>query len=463
MEEFTVSQKALRINLNPQIYGTFSEIGAGQETVRYFFRVGGASNTVAKAMSAYDKTFSDAIYGKEDDGRYVTEQRLKKMLSHEWSLMNERLVGKEVENKCFFTFANTVATINFSKSVQGQGWFGVRFQSSPQAPFNEIILHIKFNELEAKQQQETAGMIGVNLIYAAYNHLDNIQKFLFSLYEDIDKDKFNIDVANFFGEDLKHIDNRLISLFLVKNKMTDAVCFGPDKNNISVADFLYKKNLLILRGSFRPVTKVNMDMAKQSYQLFLDKYDLAPQDVRLLFEITLNNLLTTNQIDEQDFLARVDLICSLGEYVLITSQSTFYDVLKLTLKYTNKHIGLIIGIPYLKEMFKLKYYTSLKGGILEAFGSLFMNHVSIYLYPMQDPTNGSIINSKNFSVYPRIAPLYDYLRNRITDIENFDKESIHIFSREVIEKIRQGDMEWVEMVPEGIAEIIQKNKLFLHH
>ncbi len=463
MEEFTVSQKALRINLNPQIYGTFSEIGAGQETVRYFFRVGGASNTVAKAMSAYDKTFSDAIYGKEDDGRYVTEQRLKKMLSHEWSLMNERLVGKEVENKCFFTFANTVATINFSKSVQGKGWFGVRFQSSPQAPFNEIILHIKFNELEAKQQQETAGMIGVNLIYAAYNHLDNIQKFLFSLYEDIDKDKFNIDVANFFGEDLKHIDNRLISLFLVKNKMTDAVCFGPDKNNISVADFLYKKNLLILRGSFRPVTKVNMDMAKQSYQLFLDKYDLAPQDVRLLFEITLNNLLTTNQIDEQDFLARVDLICSLGEYVLITSQSTFYDVLKLTLKYTNKHIGLIIGIPYLKEMFKLKYYTSLKGGILEAFGSLFMNHVSIYLYPMQDPTNGSIINSKNFSVYPRIAPLYDYLRNRITDIENFDKESIHIFSREVIEKIRQGDMEWVEMVPEGIAEIIQKNKLFLHH
>ncbi len=463
MEEFTVSQKALRINLNPQIYGTFSEIGAGQETVRYFFRVGGASNTVAKAMSAYDKIFSDAIYGKEDDGRYVTEQRLKKMLSHEWSLMNERLVGKEVENKCFFTFANTVATINFSKSVQGQGWFGVRFQSSPQAPFNEIILHIKFNELEAKQQQETAGMIGVNLIYAAYNHLDNIQKFLFSLYEDIDKDKFNIDVANFFGEDLKHIDNRLISLFLVKNKMTDAVCFGPDKNNISVADFLYKKNLLILRGSFRPVTKVNMDMAKQSYQLFLDKYDLAPQDVRLLFEITLNNLLTTNQIDEQDFLARVDLICSLGEYVLITSQSTFYDVLKLTLKYTNKHIGLIIGIPYLKEMFKLKYYTSLKGGILEAFGSLFMNHVSIYLYPMQDPTNGSIINSENFSVYPRIAPLYDYLRNRITDIENFDKESIHIFSREVIEKIRQGDMEWVEMVPEGIAEIIQKNKLFLHH
>ncbi|MFT5230396.1 MAG: hypothetical protein ACI97R_000458, partial [Candidatus Azotimanducaceae bacterium] len=286
----SVKDKALRINLNENIYGTFAEIGAGQETVRNFFRAGGASGTIAKTISAYDKDFSDAIYGVEEDGRYVTEARLKKMLNHEMELLEERILREKHPHKMYFTFANTVATIDFAKKYKGHGWVGIRYQTDPEEAYSEIILHLRFHETEALLQQHTLGTLGVNLIYGAYYKYDTPKKLLRYLYDHIDKDKIEIDTINFSGPKFDDVDNRLMSLQLIKNGMTDAVMFGPDGNNILPARILYKKNILALRGSFRPVTKVNIDMYEKSLEMFLTQNKVEEELTVTIFEITLSNL-----------------------------------------------------------------------------------------------------------------------------------------------------------------------------
>ncbi len=172
----SIEAKALRINLNKYIYGTFAEIGAGQEVARHFFRVGGASGTIAKTISAYDKNFSDTIYGEEEDSRYVTETRLDKMLSHEMRLLKNRIPKEDHPNKMFFTFADTVATIDFAKKFMGHGWMGIRFQTSPEEPYSEITLHIRFHQSEARLQQEALGFMGVNLVYGAFYKSHNPKK-----------------------------------------------------------------------------------------------------------------------------------------------------------------------------------------------------------------------------------------------------------------------------------------------
>ncbi|HUH26725.1 MAG TPA: hypothetical protein VLZ86_00720, partial [Gelidibacter sp.] len=285
----SLKNKALRINLNENIYGTFAEIGAGQETVRQFFRAGGGSGTIAKAMSAYDKDFSDAIYGVEEDGRYVTEERLRKMLNHEIKLIEERLSRDKHPNKMFFSFANTVATIDFAKKYKGHGWVGIKYQIEPHpTAYNEIILHFRFRENDARLQQETLGILGTNLIYGAYYKYNEPKKILRYLYDHLDKDQIEIDTINFSGPVFKDVDNRLMSLQLVKNNMTDAVMFAPDGNNVLPARILYKKNILALRGSFRPVTKVNIDMFEKSYDMFIKENKVDINNTQVVFEITLS-------------------------------------------------------------------------------------------------------------------------------------------------------------------------------
>ena len=286
----SIKDKALRINLNENIYGTFAEIGAGQETVRHFFRSGGSSGTIAKAMSAYDKDFSDAIYGIEEDGRYVTESRLKKMITKEVNLIESRLGREKHPNKMFFSFANTVATIDFAKKFKGHGWVGIKYQIEPDEDYNEIILHLRFKETDARLQQETLGILGVNLIYGAFYKYNDPKKLLRYLYDHLDKDQIEIDTINFSGPRFADVDNRLMSLQLVKNGMTDAVMFDPQGNNILPAAILYKKNILALRGSFRPVTNVNMDMYERSLKMFLNESKVDEKNTLVIFEITLSNL-----------------------------------------------------------------------------------------------------------------------------------------------------------------------------
>ncbi len=458
----SIKSKALRINLNENIYGTFSEIGAGQETVRNFFRAGGASGTIAKAMSAYDKDFSDAIYGVEDDKRYVTEARLKKMLSHEINLIEERITRDKHPNKLFFSYANTVATIDFAKQYKGHGWVGIKYQVDPNEDYNEISLHIRFHENDAGLQQNTLGILGVNLIYGAYYKYDNPKKLLRYLYDHIDKDQIEIDTINFSGPRFENVDNRLMSLQLVKNGMTDAVMFAPDGNNVLPAKILYKKNILALRGSFRPVTKVNMDMYKRSLELFLKEKKVSEENTEVIFEITLSNLRAEGEIDERDFMDRAELLCSLGQTVMISNFQEYYKVVEYFSRYTKERMGLAMGVNNLVDIFDEQYYRHLSGGILEAFGKLFFKDLRVYLYPFKDPETGELITSDNLKVHPRMKELYKFFKynGKVVDIEEYDPEILSIFSREVLQMIIDGKTGWEDMLPPRTTAMIKEHHLF---
>lgn len=458
----SLKQKALRINLNEHIYGTFAEIGAGQETVRQFFRAGGASRTIAKSMSAYDKDFSDAIYGIEDDKRYVTESRLRKMLSHEINLIEERITREKHPDKLFFSFANTVATIDFAKKYKGHGWVGIKYQIEPDQDYNEIVLHLRFKENDARLQQETLGKLGTNLIYGAFYKYNEPKKLLRYLYDHLDKDQLEIDTINFSGPIFENVDNRLMSLQLVKNGMTDAVMFDPDGQNVLPARALYKKNILALRGSFRPVTKVNMDMFEKSYQMFLNENRVDENNTQTLFEITLSNLRAEGEIDEQDFMDRADLLCSLGQTVMISNFQEYYKLVEYFSQYTKARLGLAMGVNNLVDIFDEKYYRHLSGGILEAFGKLFFKDLKVYLYPMIDKETGSLITSENLKVHPRMKELYKFFKynGKVTDIKDFDPETLNVFSREILEKISSGERGWSDKLPEGIADLIKDYRMF---
>lgn len=460
----SIKAKTLRINLNPDIYGTFSEIGAGQETSGHFFKSGGASGTIAKAMSAYDKDFSDAIYGIEEDGRYVTQSRLKKMLAHEMENMDNRISREQHPDRLFFSYANTVATIDFSKRYKGHGWIGIRYQLDPkQKELNEIILHIRFKQNEARLQQETLGIVGVNLIYGAFYKYDKPRKLLKYLYDHIDRDTVELDMVNFSGPNFADVDNRLMSLQLVKNDMTDAVMFGPDGNNLLPATLLYKKNILALRGSFRPVTNVNMDMFKKSYEIFIREPSVEEENTIVIFEITLSNLRASGEIDEQDFMDRAELLCSLGHTVMISKFQEYFKLVEYFSNYTKSKIGLTMGVNNLVDIFDEKYYRHLSGGILEAFGKLFFKDLKVYLYPMRNEETGQIMTSNTIKVHPRMKELYKFFKynGKVMDIIDYDPEILHVFSRDVLKKIINGEEGWESVLPEGIAEIIKRKKLFI--
>jgi hypothetical protein len=457
----SIKDKALRINLNKNIYGTFSEIGAGQETVRQFFRAGGASGTIAKAMSAYDKSFSDAIYGIEADRRYVTEARLRKMLNHEIKLIEERIDRSENPNRIFFSYANTVATIDFAKKFKGHGWVGIKYQLEPNQPYNEIVLHIRFKENDARLQQETLGTLGTNLIYGAFYKHNQPRKLLRYLYDHLDKDQLEIDTINFAGPAFADIDNRLMSLQLVKNGMTDAVMFAPDGNNVLPAAVLYKKNILALRGSFRPVTKVNVDMFEKSYDMFIKENKVDKSRTQVVFEITLSNLRAEGEIDEQDFMDRARLLCSLGQTVLISNFQEYYKLVEYFSQYTKERMGLTMGVNNLVDIFDEKYYRHLSGGILEAFGKLFYKDLRVYLYPMLND-DGSTTNSENLKVHPRMKELYKFFKynGKVVDITEFDEKNLKVFSREVLKMINEGTEGWEEMLPKVVANLIKEKSLF---
>ena len=458
----SIELKSLKINLNKSIYGTFAEIGAGQETVRNFFRAGGASGTIAKAMSAYDKDFSDAIYGVEDDNRYVTEVRLKKMLGYEIKLLEDRLIRKHHSEKMFFSFANTVTTIDFAKKFKGHGWVGIKFQANPSEPYSEIILHVRFKEIDAKLQQKTMGALGVNLIYGAYYLNDNPKELLKSLYDNLDEFQLEIDMINFSGSRFSHIDNRLMSLLLVKNGMTNAVMFGPDGNNLLPAEQLYKANILVLRGSFRPVTKVNVDIYECAKQLFLNEKKVDPENTKIIFEITLSNLIYEGEINERDFLDRAELLCALGQNVMITNFQEYFKLVEYFSEYTKNRIGLAMGASNFVQIFNEKYYRNLSGGILEAFGKLFYKDLKVYLYPVKDLATGEIITSDNLKVHPRMKELYKFFKfnGKVVDLKNYNPNFLEIYAKQILQMISSGKEGWEDMLPEGIPEIIKTQVLF---
>ncbi len=457
----TAGQKALQINLDNTIYGSFVEIGAGQEVARNFFKAGSASLTIAKTMSAYDRDFSNAIYGKEIDGRYVCKSRLEKMLDHEYQLLNERLDRKKHKNTRFFAYADTISTINYSKTSQGHGWIGFRFQKEPNQKPSDFIIHIVLHDQDAKLQQETVGVIGTNIIHACFNETDP-KEILKKAYDSLNKQQFEINMVEVVGTAFAGVDNRLLSLTLVKEKMTNAVIFTPNGMNKQPSDILYKKNILTMRGSFRPVTKVNIDMIEKGLEIFKTNNKVVKEDIQILFEITLSNLKSNGEVDEQDFLDRADMLCSLGYTVMISNYKKFYKIIEYLSQFTKSRMGVILGVDNLIEMFEEKYYRNLNGGIMEAFGIIFTRDIKFYLYPYKPNDKAELLNSHNIPIHPRVRELYNYLKvnGRIKDLE-YNSKILNIFSRDVLKRIKACETgTWENMVPDGVAEIIKKKNLF---
>lgn len=457
----TAGQKALQINLDDTIYGSFVEIGAGQEVVRHFFKAGSASTTIAKTMSAYDRDFSDAIYGKEADGRYVCKSRLEKMLEHEYQLLDERLDRKNHKKTRFFTYADTITTTNYTKTIEGHGWIGLRFQKSPEETPSDFIIHVILHDQDAKLQQETVGIIGTNILHACFNE-DDPKEILKRAYDSLEKEQFEINMVEVVGPGFKDVDNRLLSLTLVKERMTNAVIFTPDGMSKQPSDILYKKNILTMRGSFRPVTKVNIDMLEKGLERFETTKKVAKKDIQILFEITLSNLKAEGEVDEQDFLDRADILCSLGYTVMISNYKKFYKIIEYLSQFTKSRMGLILGVDNLIDMFEEQYYRNLNGGIMEAFGIIFTRDIRFYLYPYKPNNKTKLLNSNNLPIHPRVRDLYNYLHSngRIKDLE-YNAEILGIFSKDILKKIRACETgNWEHAVPKGVAEIIKERSLF---
>ena len=452
-------QKALEVNLDEKLYGTFAEIGAGQEVARHFFQVGAAAGTIAKTMSAYDKTISDEVYGVETGGRYVCENRLYKMLDHEFDLMEDRL-RHDRPNQNFFVFADTVAAVNFSKTISGEGWLGVRFQLTPASKPNDFVVHVKMLDGENKLQQQAIGVLGVNMIYGIYRYQNNVEILLQSLMDSL-RGRVSIDMVRLTGPEFKDIDNRLLSLWLIKHKMSDVAIFGPDKRNLQAAEFLYRKNLLIVRGSFRPLTLVNEDMIKASWEQFRAEPEVDAKKSFLMTEITLDNLLLDGLLDEADFLDRADLLCALGQTVMITNCEQHQKLIHYLADYKIPKLGLVIGVKQLLDTINQKYYDNSDGRLLTAFGELFTRNVKVYVYPMLQEGAKEPMTAQNIPVPDGVKFLYRHLveSKHIVDIENYHPEYLHIYSTQVLKMILHDEAGWEDLVPDKVATLVKEKCL----
>jgi len=458
-----IHQKALSINLDKGQYGTIAEIGAGQETARWFFRVGGAAGTIAKAISAYDMQFSDSIYGESP--RYVSRDRLNSMLDHEYRLIIERLGKKRGAESTFFSFANTVASRSFSRDVDGQGWIGVKFQHSPCSEPSQIDIHVHLQGKESIQDQETIGILGVNLIYAALNFYSNPEHLLKSLSDDLPQDLLEIDMIDFSGPAFEKIDNRLMALRLVELGMTHGAMFNAQGEIVHPADVLYKKAVLIERSRFSPPTLLNMDMLDCAQKIFLDDHKLSQEELVVISEMTIHNLKDGDDIDVKGFLQRADILCALGKNVLISNMGEYYKLADYLFRCTQRPMAIALGIPTLKEIFNEKYYRNLPGGILEAFGRLFKYDLRLYVSPClnrNDNDCDGLTTLENFTPEQHLKHLYLYLcENKfISPLNTINKNYLCIHSHEVLEEIKNGKKGWEEKVPEKVKEVIKKNGLF---
>lgn len=454
-----VNKKALEINLDPRIYGTFAEIGGGQEVARRFFHVGGAAGTIAKTMSAYDMTFSDAIYGRT--GRYVSRERLYSMMEHEFALLRERLDATQGLEKTFFVFADTVAARSFRRHDESHGWMGIRFQTEPRGPINEIIIHVRMLDAENVQQQEALGIIGVNLIYGAFYCHREPEKLIGMLLDDLTPQRLEVDMIRFSGEAFAKVDNRLMSLQLVSQGLTKAAMFRADGEVVQAADAFYKKAIVVERGSFRPVTHVTNDMLDRALSQFLKEAELSDSQPEVLMEITMQNLLSGGKLDLRDFLDRVDLLSALGRTVLISNYGEYYRLVNYLTRYTDRMIGIAMGMPSIAQIFDERYYTGLEGGILEGLGRLFKTGVKLYVYPLLEE-DGTITTVDQYKVSPNLRHLYAHLIDNkfINPIEGYRPEYLKIKAPEVLTMIREGNAKWEECVPEAVAQVIKERKLF---
>ncbi|MCH2232974.1 MAG: TonB-dependent receptor [Crocinitomicaceae bacterium] len=458
----TTEERALKVNLNPDIYGSFAEIGAGQEVAANFFKAGGSSGTIAYTHSAYDMKMSDTLYG--ECKRYVCEERLEQMLDKEYSTIHETLTERGKTSR-FFAFANTVESLNYHKTNQGQGWLGLRFQHEVGAEPNEVIIHVKMHDNSNKRQQEALGILGVNLIYACYFAQTNIDEFLDALTHRLPRERMEIDMIRASGPDLGHVDNRILALNLVKRGCTDATMFDQTGKVLQPSTALYKKNVLLMRGRFRPMTKIHVDMIENGSSQYFQEEEVDQDNTTILLELTLKDLTAEGKISAKDFIDRAELLGSMGHTVMISNYLKHYKMIEYLSGITRgKKIGVLLGVYNLQTIFEEKYYDTLNGGLLEAFGRGFGHNVKMFVYPAINPESDDLYTADNFKVPEKLAGLFQFMKasDKVACIEHFDNDLLHILSDHVLSKIRKGDMSWENDVPENVAKAIKYYELFGH-
>ena len=461
-DKLNTGQKALQINLDAKRYGTFAEIGAGQEVARWFFHVGKASGTVAKTISAYDMAVSDVIYGPAE--RYVSRARLQSMLDHEFGLLLERLNQARGDKCTFFAFANTITTKHISKPGDegGHGWLGIKYQVHPHGDPSNIIIHVRLLDAETARQQETIGIIGVNLIHGAfYQHIEP-ERLVGSLLDGLTSQRVEVDMIKLSGPAFTGVDNRLMALQLVEQWLTEAAMFTADGESIIPSELLYKKPVLLERGSFRPLTNPMLDMMDRAQEMFLKEPALLGEPPVVMFEMTLRQLQVGDAIDHRDFLDRVDTLGALGKPVLISNFLRYHRLVTYLSRHTQKPIGLPIGLVRLRDVMDEKFYTDLPGGLMESLGQLFKNGAKLYVYPSLDKKTGRLFTVENLEVAPNLRHLYAHLvENKfIENIANYDAAALKIYSGEVLAKIHSGDEALAQLIPPQIFEVIKAKKLF---
>jgi hypothetical protein len=430
-EILDTKRKALKINLNPKIYGTFAEIGAGQEVARNFFTAGAASGTVAKTMSAYDMTFSDAIYGVEESGRYVSQSRLLKMLSHEFSLLTERLNGEKYDDRTFFAFADTVTTLNYNKSNDPHGWIGIKFQTEPDGEPNEIFFHVRLLDTDAALQQNVLGIIGVNLVYAAFYFNHDPRTMIESLADNLTVGSVEIDLISVNGPAFKEVNNILLNLYLIVKDFSDAAIFDSLSRPCLPKDLLYKKDIMILRTKYAQKSNPNFSMLNKAVDQFVRTESVKQENLSVLIEVLMSNVLSDNDAPENiDLYAvakRAEEMCNTGNLVIVSNFSRHNKLAKYLDRCRPKSVGISTNINNLKFVFNSSNFgENYSSQLLSYVSDMFSKNVKLFAYPFLDKKTNEVITSSNMPVTPDAKPLFDFLKinGYITDIEEYSESDV---------------------------------------
>ncbi len=431
-EIYETKRKALKINLDSAIYGTFAEIGAGQEVARNFFEAGAASGTIAKTISAYDMAFSDAIYGVEESGRYVSRTRLTKMLSHEFDLLTERLHTEKYENKRFFAFADTVTTLNFTKTNDPHGWLGLRFQNEVDGPVNDIIIHVRLLDSDTRLQSKVLGILGVNLVFAAYYYINDPQVMIESLVDNLSIGSVEIDLVKVSGPAFEGVNERLLNLYLISKGFANAAIFRPDGKAAQIKDYLYKKNIIVLRTKYRQKSLPNFDLFNLAVEQFKKNTGANDKDIIVLIEVLMGNVLDedlelTNE-DLQYFADRAEELCATGNNVMVSNFRRNNHLAEFVKTFKPLNVGIATNVSNLRNIFNSANYNkeNYTNELLSYISGMFSKNVKLYAYPYLNKKENTIITTKNMYVSEEAKPLYDFLiqNHYIVDIENYDEKFV---------------------------------------
>ena len=385
------------------------------------------------------------------------------MLDHEWALLLERLDAKRAEKTKCFVFADTVATKSHTRQEDGHGWLGIRFQTEPRGPASEIIIHARMWDLDNVRQQEALGILGVSLIYGAFYLTGSPEALIGSLMDELTRDRMEVDMLKLTGPTFRQVDNRLMSLQLVEQRLTNAAMFAPDGEVVEPAELLYHQPVLIERGSFRPITRVTLDMLERSRAQLQKMPDMAGREPITLMEMTLRNLLTLGEkVEHEDFLGRMDTLRALGKTVMVSNYSRFHNVTAYLRRYTHERIVMVLGIPTMIQLLDEEYYRDLEGGVLEALGRLMRGPVTLFVYPWKNSETGEVVTAETFKAPGNLRHLYAHLfENRLVEpIRDTTEADLSILPRDVLTRLRDGDPSWEELVPEEVARVIKAGGLF---